>query len=221
MSQPAFQRARSAEAKQSREAAILDAARSLGRGRGIRDVTLTDIATEVGMHKSALLRYFETREQIFLELTAEGWREWSASLRADLEARATATPADVAEVFAATLAARPLFCDLLAQAPLNLERNVSLDAVRAFKLATLHEVTLIGGELDRLLGLTEQQMLDTMSTATGMAGALWQMASPGPRLRELYAGDPRLGHAIVEMEPRLRRILTAFLTGTVGGAPAH
>ncbi|MFC9530456.1 TetR/AcrR family transcriptional regulator [Streptomyces sp. NPDC057717] len=219
MSQPAFQRARSAEAKQAREGAILDAARTLGRGRGIRDVTLTDIATEVGMHKSALLRYFETREQIFLELTAEGWREWSVSLRADLAVRSEANPADVAEAFAATLAARPMFCDLLAQAPLNLERNVSLEAVRAFKLVTLHEVDLIGGELSRLLGLTEEQVLDMISTATGMAGALWQMASPGPRLRELYADDPRLGHAIVEVEPRLCRILAAFLTGV--GVPAR
>ena len=49
---------------------------------GIRQVTLTDIADEVGMHKSAMLRYFETREQIFLRLTAAGWREWSAALRA-------------------------------------------------------------------------------------------------------------------------------------------
>ncbi|MEU0286834.1 TetR family transcriptional regulator [Streptomyces sp. NPDC006147] len=215
MTQPAsFQRARSPEAKQARETAILEAARTLGRARGIRDVTLTDIATEVGMHKSALLRYFETREQIFLELTAEGWREWSTALRARLRTRPTAGPADVADAFATTLAARPVFCDLLAQAPLNLERNVSLEAVRDFKLVTLHEVALIGTELNRLLGLDEQQVLDLVSTATGMAGALWQMASPGPRLRELYTTDPRLGHAVVEVEPRLRRILTAFLTGT-------
>ncbi len=76
------------------------------------------------------------------------------------------------------------------------------------------EVALIGAELDRLLGLDEQQTLDLVSTATGMAGTLWQMATPGPRLRELYTTDPRLGHAVVEVEPRLRRILTAFLTGT-------
>ncbi|GAA2532231.1 TetR/AcrR family transcriptional regulator [Streptomyces levis] len=220
MTQPAsFQRARSAEAKQAREAAILEAARRLGQRRGIREVTLTDLAAEVGMHKSALLRYFETREQIFLELTAEGWQEWSAALRADLGARREATAVDVAEVFAGTLAARPMFCDLLAQAPLNLERNVSLETVRAFKLVTLHEVAAIGAELDRLLGLGEQQALDMISTATGMAGALWQMASPGPRLRELYANDPRLAHAVVEVGPRLRRILTAFLRGTVAGTP--
>ncbi|GGQ27713.1 TetR family transcriptional regulator [Streptomyces pseudogriseolus] len=215
MTQPAsFQRARSAEAKQVREAAILEAARTLGRERGIRDVTLTDIAAQVGMHKSALLRYFETRERIFLELTAQGWREWSAALRALLQARDAADSAAVADAFAATLAARPVFCDLLAQAPLNLERNVSLEAVRDFKLVTLHEVALIGAEVDRLLGLDEQQALDLISTATGMAGALWQMASPGPRIRELYVTDPRLGHAVVEVEPRLRRILTAFLAGT-------
>ncbi|MGA5290268.1 TetR/AcrR family transcriptional regulator [Streptomyces pseudogriseolus] len=215
MTQPAsFQRARSAEAKQVREAAILEAARTLGRERGIRDVTLTDIAAQVGMHKSALLRYFETREQIFLELTAQGWREWSAVLRTLLQARAAADPAAVADAFATTLAARPVFCDLLAQAPLNLERNVSLEAVRDFKLVTLHEVALIGAEVDRLLGLDEQQAVDLISTATGMAGALWQMASPGPRIRELYLTDPRLGHAVVEVEPRLRRILTAFLAGT-------
>ena len=37
------------------------------------------------MHKSAMLRYFETREEIFLRLTADGWREWSTALRAGLE----------------------------------------------------------------------------------------------------------------------------------------
>ena len=84
MAEPQFQRARSTAAKQQREASILDAARQLGTERGIRQVTLTEIADAVGMHKSALLRYFETREEIFLRLTAEGWREWSGSLRAGL-----------------------------------------------------------------------------------------------------------------------------------------
>ncbi|TMU92682.1 TetR family transcriptional regulator [Streptomyces sp. DASNCL29] len=213
MTTPAFQRARSAQAKQAREEAILDAARALARERGVRDVTLTDIAGAVGMHKSALLRYFETREQIFLRLTAEGWRQWSAELRGDLGRRTHATAPEVAEVVAATLAARPMFCDLLAQAPMNLERNVSIDSVRDFKLVTLEEIELIDDELRRLLGLTELQTVDLVATATSLAGALWQMASPGPRLRELYETDPRLGHAIVEVAPRLRRVLTAFLTG--------
>ena len=211
-----FQRARSAEAKQLREEAILEAAAGLGARSGIREVTLTDIAHEVGMHKSAMLRYFETREQIFLRLTAAGWRDWSASLRSLLRGMSPGVPAaTVARAFADTLTERPMFCDLLAQAPLNLERNVSLESVRTFKLATLEEVEAVGAELARLFGLGEQQRVDVIATATSLAGALWQMATPGPLVRELYRSDPRLAHAIVEIGPRLTRVLTAQLTGLI------
>jgi AcrR family transcriptional regulator len=211
---PDLQRARSAEAKQQREQAILDAAARLGAERGIRQVTLTDIAQAVGMHKSAMLRYFETREQIFLKLTAAGWHDWSADLRGRLsQLEPGAEPALIATAFAETLTSRPMFCDLLAQAPLNLERNVSLESVRSFKLATLEEVDAITAELARLCDLTEQQAVDVIATATSLAGALWQMATPGPEVQALYRSDPRLSHAVVEVAPRLTRILAAVLAG--------
>jgi AcrR family transcriptional regulator len=209
-----FQRARSAGAKQQREEAILAAAARLGAERGIRQITLTDIAHAVGLHKSAMLRYFETREQIFLRLTADGWREWSAALRQELGRLGPGVPAvTVARAFAGSLADRPMFCDLLAQAPLNLERNVSIESVRAFKLVTLDEVSAISAELHRVLGLTERQSVDVIATATSLAGALWQMATPGPEVAALYRSDLRLAHAVVEVGPRLTRVLTALLTG--------
>jgi AcrR family transcriptional regulator len=231
-----FQRARSTAAKRQREDAILDAARALGAERGIRQITLTEIADAVGMHKSALLRYFETREQIFLRLTADGWREWSAALRAELDTMAgpeapveghpgsavrsgpdSGTMTAVAAAFAGTLAARGFFCDLLAQAPLNLERNVSVAAVRAFKLVTLTEVKAIVTAVRRVLpGLTERDGVDLVAAATSMSGAFWQMATPGPELAMLYRSDPRLAHAVVEVEPRVARLLGALLRGTLG-----
>jgi AcrR family transcriptional regulator len=226
MSTAEFQRARSADAKQQREAAILTAAADLGASRGIRSVTLTDIAAAVGMHKSAMLRYFETREQIFLRLTALGWRDWSVDLLERLGGLAPSSAggsadgpvpesleAEIATAFAETLVARPMFCDLLAQAPLNLERNVSIESVRSFKLVTLTEVERISRELARLLGLDSQHCVDVIATATSLAGALWQMATPGPEVMELYRSDPRLAHAVVEVGPRLVRVLTALLAG--------
>jgi AcrR family transcriptional regulator len=211
-----FQRARSPEAKQQREDAILAAARSLGAERGIRQITLTDIADAVGMHKSAMLRYFETREQIFLRLTAEDWREWSAVLCAKLERIGSPTAKAVASAFSTTLANRGMFCDLLAQAPLNLERNVSLEAVREFKLVTHNEVDAIVEVMRRLLpGLTERDCIDVIATATSLSGAFWQMANPSPEVAALYRGDPRMSHAVFEIEPRVRRVLTAMLKGTL------
>jgi AcrR family transcriptional regulator len=214
MQAPGFQRARSTEAKQLREAAILDAARQLGAERGIRQVTLTEIAEEVGMHKSALLRYFETREEIFLRLTAEAWQEWSSVLRAELGMLTNPAPGAVAVVFAQTLAARGAFCDLLAQAPLNLERNVSVEAVRAFKLVTHTELEAIVLVVRRLLpALNSRDAVDLIAAATSLSGAFWQMATPGPEVAALYRSDPRLSHAVVDVEVRVQRLLTALIRG--------
>ncbi|MCU1422145.1 MAG: TetR/AcrR family transcriptional regulator [Microbacteriaceae bacterium] len=209
-----FERARSVEAKQERERAILAAARALAVERGVREITLTDIAAAIGMHKSALLRYFETREQIYLRLTAAEWRDWGPAVRERLaDAR---TPAEIAAAFASTLVARPLFCDLLAHTPLNLERNVSLESVREFKLVTHDEVDRIIAELRRILpALSLEAALDVVATATSLAGAQWQMANPGEEVAALYRSDPRLGHAIVDVEPRLVRVLTAQLRGSL------
>ena len=214
MSTAPFERARSADAKLAREQAILRAARSEAQKQGIREITLTDIADAVGMHKSGLLRYFETREQIFLRLTAEEWRSWAGWLLPLLSSWRSATPLRVASALSDTLVSRPLFCDLLAHTPLNLERNVSVDTVREFKLDVHTHVEAIAGELRRLRpGLTELQAIDVIATATSMAGAQWQMATPGPEVQELYRSDPRLRHAVVEVGPRLTRVLTALLAG--------
>ncbi|WP_030372105.1 TetR/AcrR family transcriptional regulator [Streptomyces rimosus] len=236
-------RARSPEAKRAREATILAAATRLATANGIRSVTLTDIAAEVGMHKSAMLRYFETREEIFLRLAAAGWVEWSQAVRmqladaapgADDEGAASAAdaastanamngvghesrPHAVAALLAESLVARPLFCDLLAHTPMNLERNVSLESVRAFKLTAIAEVTAVGDALRRVVTLSPAQAGNVVATATSMAGALWQMAAPGTELRRLYESDPHLAHAVVDVAPRLTDILGGLLRGYGAG----
>jgi AcrR family transcriptional regulator len=125
-----FQRARRPEQKMRRQAAILSAARELALRGGVRKVSLADIAARVGVHKSALLRYFETREQIFLELTADAWRDWTDAIHAGLDTAAVGSAGLVADVIARSFGDRPLLCDLVAHTPLNLERNVSPEAVR-------------------------------------------------------------------------------------------
>ncbi|MGW1106879.1 TetR family transcriptional regulator [Streptomyces sp. NPDC002540] len=222
-------RARSPEAKRAREEAILAAAERLATMDGVREVTVTAIADEVGMHKSAVLRYFETREDIFLRLAANAWKDWSAEVRSSLEA-GTPRPAaegrewgrtahSIADTLTQSLVARPLFCDLLAHTPLNLERNVSTDTVRAFKRVAVAEVADISATLCAVAPLDLEQAHGVVVTATSMAGALWQMAAPGTQLRAFYETDPELSHSIIDVEPRLAGILTALLTGYAAGLP--
>lgn len=212
-----FQRARSSEAKAVRERAILDAARTLAAERSIRAITLTDIAEKVGMHKSALLRYFETREEIFLRVTATEWTSWADELVVRLQRGGSRSSQDVAAELAATLARRGTFCDLLAQAPLNLERNVSVEAVRRFKLVTHEQLDrIVAAMREALPRLTAEQGVDIIAAATAMAGAFWQIATPGPEVAELYRADPLLGHAVFDIEPRLQRMIAAMLRGFAG-----
>jgi AcrR family transcriptional regulator len=217
-----FQRARRPEQKQQRQADILDAARRLAVAGGVRAVSLTDIADEVGIHKSALLRYFETREQIFLELTALAWRDWVAGLHAELDAVPPgADGADgaaelVADVVARSFADRPLLCDLIPHTALNLERHVSVEAVRRYKHTSLGVIAEAVGLVHRVLpDLTAGECTEFVSTMASLAGSLWQIANPPAPLAELYRTDPDLGHACVDLAPRLRRTAEILLAGLI------
>ena len=231
-----YQRARRPEQKLERRDAILGAARELALRDGVRAVSLADIAARVGIHKSALLRYFETREQIFLELTAAAWREWTAALHAELDP-VTADPAEsgshdpgshgpgspgagslalVADVFARSFGDRPLLCDLIAHTPLNLERNVSAETVRRYKLTSLAAVDEAAALVHSVLpGLTLTECGEFVAALASLAGAVWQIANPAPALAELYASDPALSRACIDLTPRLRRTAEILLAGLI------
>jgi AcrR family transcriptional regulator len=221
MNAETYQRARRPEQKLERRDAILGAARELALRDGVRTVSLADIAARVGIHKSALLRYFETREQIFLELTAQAWQEWAAGVHAELD---EAVPGDlaadnaalVADVFARSFGDRPLLCDLIAHTPLNLERNVSPEAVRRYKLTSLGAVDEAAHIMRHVLpGLTLAECTEVVSALASLAGAVWQIANPGPALTALYLSDPALARACVDLVPRLRRTAEILLAGLI------
>jgi AcrR family transcriptional regulator len=211
---PTFQRARSPEHKAQRREAILAASARLAERDGVRQVTLADIADEVGIHKSALLRYFQTREEIFLELTARAWREWAQHTSEDL---AEVDPGDAdatGAVLAAGFAARPLLCDLIPHTALNLERHASLQAVRAYKHTSLGAVEAVAAALGApLADLSADERRELVSAVALLAGAMYQIATPPPPLAQLYEAEPRLGHALLDLPGRLTRATRVLIAG--------
>ena len=214
-----FLRARRPEQKQRRQEAILAAARELALAGGVRGVSLAGIAGLAGIDKSALLRYFETREQIFLELTGREWGPWVGALRDGLDAAVPGAPGTaglVADVVARSFADRPLFCDLLAHTPLNFERNVSPETVRRYKLTSLAAVGEAADVVHRALpALTADECREFISAIASLAGSVWQIANPVPALAALFAADPALALACVDLAPRLRRTGDILLAGLI------
>ena len=68
MKLPPFQRARQPNQIAERKEAVLRAALKLFQKHGLENVSLNDIAQEIGCAKSNLYRYFESREHIYLLL---------------------------------------------------------------------------------------------------------------------------------------------------------
>src|SRR6202020_2780488 len=153
-----FQRARSEEQREVRRRAILEAAAAMLAEMPVAEVTLNELSRRVGLAKSNVLRYFESREAVLLELLDSAWQEWLAALEADLGAAvdASAPPArrgdQLAAALAASLAGRPVLCDLLSAQAAVLERKVSTQVAAAYKRAALADVSRLGQLIHRHLG---------------------------------------------------------------------
>jgi AcrR family transcriptional regulator len=209
-----FQRARRPEQKALRREAILGAAAELARRDGVRAVTLGEIARAVGIHKSALLRYFETREQIFLELTGRAWEEWRGATVAALAALAPGDVDAAAKALAGGFVDRPLLCDLIPHTALNLERHASVEAVRAYKMTSLGAVTAVADALSGPLPeLGPAERRELVSYIALLAGSMFQIATPPPPLAELYEREPQLGHSLLDLNARLTRAARVAIAG--------
>src|ERR1700734_2466121 len=112
-----FQRARSAEQREVRRRAILDTAAAMLAEMTVAEVTLNELSRRVGLAKSNVLRYFESREAVLLDLLGSEWQEWLTAVAGQLDeavdasAPVTARGDQVATVLAISLAARPVLCD--------------------------------------------------------------------------------------------------------------
>src|SRR5258708_3969420 len=111
-----FQRARQPEQREARRQAILDVAEAMLAQDVTSEISLREISRRVGLATSNVLRYFESREAIFLELLARESNAWLDALEQELDALepSSGVPAceRIAGIWAATLADRPTLCEL-------------------------------------------------------------------------------------------------------------
>jgi AcrR family transcriptional regulator len=220
-----FQRARSEEQREVRRRAILDAAAAMLAEMPVAQVTLNELSRRVGLAKSNVLRYFESREAVLLELLDSAWQEWLPGLGTDLDGAidAAAPPAErgdqLAAALAASLAARPVLCDLLSAQAAVLERNVSPEVAVTYKRAALAEVTrlarLIHGYLDEL-GDHETERL--AAGAVLVAGALWAHAQPSAAVLAAYEADPALAVMRTDFTATMREVLEILIAGLLARA---
>ncbi len=193
--------------------AIRVAARQLALDRGVRNVTLGDIASAVGTAKSNVLRYFGTREEIYLQLLVDDLEQWNRDFAELVERNEVRGAAATATAVAASTAERPLLADLLSQMAGTLEHNVRPERGRDFKIAAIAAAHVFGMTLRAAMpDLSEEQAFEAAAMTSLLTGTIWSTCTTPPEILELL--DPSLLELVpATFEPRLQRALHAMYVG--------
>jgi AcrR family transcriptional regulator len=215
-----FQRARSADQRAQRRAAILETAAEMLAEMPVAEISLNELSRRVGLAKSNVLRYVESREEVLLVLLADEFARWIDAI--DGEVSPVIDPAapvaerceQLAAALAASLLARPRMCELSSASAAVLEHNISVDAAVQFKAAA-------GAQIVRVIEIVRTHLPELTSadaglfvqTAALMADALWVHSRPPPAVEAAYAARPDLASWRVDIERSLPETLAVVLAG--------
>ena len=123
----------SSAAKPNRREEILAACETLYQTMGFRDVTLKEIAACTSFSRPSIYNYFETKEEIFLAIFQREYDLWRADMEAAMEQPGALTRAQVADLLARTVSARPLLLRLLSMNLYDMEEHSRPDRLAEFK----------------------------------------------------------------------------------------
>ena len=214
MSEP-FQRARTHQQRDLRRQDILATTRVMLTGRRVADISLNEIARQVGLAKSNVLRYFGSREAILLVLLAQEYDAWVDEVTAKMPFGSNPDPIErAAGVLATTAAARPLLCELLTAAPTVLEHNVTPEEVIGFKLAVQASMRQLLASLNTQLGPWDSHRQGIfLGSLHAIVTGNWALAHPSPALSEAMNREPSIQGLPNGMEIDTQEALATLITG--------
>lgn len=188
---------------------------------GVVDLTMARLAQEAGLAKGTLYLYFATKEEIFLALVLDELRLWTDELMAELQALPDPDPERVAQRLAQTLSAHTRLLRLLGILHPILERNLSPQALLAFKLDL---VCLLDGPAAgleaHLPGLGPGDGARFFRRLHAIVIGLALSSRPSPAVAALL-DRPELTALRVDFAAELRAIVAALLRGWSSPDGAH
>ncbi|MCE0763509.1 TetR family transcriptional regulator [Pseudonocardia kujensis] len=217
-----FQRARTPEQRQVRRSTILATAREMLSEMGVSELSFNRLSERAGLAKSNILRYFDSREAILLELLDDEQKAWLADLgpvlaqRTEPNAPVRERVAALAESVAESLTARPLLNELVSAQASVLEHNVSPDGAARYKRAALDNVrtfaTLIGRSLPEL---PESGAVEVAGALVMLASSAWTYSQPSAAMRAAYEADPDLAAHCIVFRDAIEHLATLLISGAL------
>jgi AcrR family transcriptional regulator len=217
-----FQRARSEEQRAVRRQAILSTAAAMLAEMPVAQLSLNELSRRVGLAKSNVLNYFDSREAVLLELLDAETREWMDQLDAeltktvDLAASVEERAGALVDAIVSTLDSRPMLCALTSAQTAVLEHNISVDVALAFKRSSIANYGVMIEHLNaRVPELGADGAARLIAATLMLTGAIWTHAHPAAAIIAAYEADPTIAAFRITFGPALREALQTVLTGVL------
>jgi AcrR family transcriptional regulator len=216
-----FQRARNEEQREIRRRTILGTTAAMLEEMPVNEISLNELSRRVGLAKSNVLRYFESREAILLELLDTAWDQWIADLPEQLSAgidpggTVTERAEQLAVVLSRSLASRRVLCDLLSAQAGVLEHNVSAEVAARYKRAAIDNVAALATLVRQQLPELDARAFELCGQIMMVSGAVWTHARPSRSLLAAYAADPSLAKLRMDFTRSLQEMLATLIAGTL------
>lgn len=207
-----FQRARKPEEIEARRLTLLAAAADLFDAEGPQGAGLNAIAAKAGFTKSNVYRYFESREQVLLELFLAEMEQMVPDVCGQIAAAPAGKVAALAKIVAGAFAARPRLGQLTAILAGVIEANVSEDTIVRTKRTMAAQTARLAEALNRKLpGSTVADCLWSIAMIGTLVAGMWPTAHPSPAAARVLAREE-----FAPLRPNIERDLERAATALIG-----
>jgi len=210
-----WQRARTDDKKNERKDAIYQAALSLFNDKGYEGVSFNAIAVEAGFTKSNMYRYFSSKEDIFLNIFANLFEDWSADCTHKLQTLEQNPEVSLfAETWVASHIPHPQFLDLTTLLFVSLEANGSYEQLLEFKTLSMELLYQLAVEISKVYPqFDNEKAFRFLTLSFAASGNYWAAESrQNEALHKIYSLEP-----FKDMKPDYEKNLIASVEVIIRG----
>jgi len=208
-----WERARTEEQKELRIAEIISATKRLYKKYSFEEITFVLIAEEASFTRSNLYKYFNSKEEIFLEFLKQDIKNWRKDLVKNYPDEKDYTIEEFVNIWVSILVSHKRLLELIAILFSFLEKNTSVDSLTNFKLSVKNDLEQLIIFLCRIFPkLTPDKAAEFIYLQFGSATGLYQMTDHSEvQLKAME--HPELKDMKIEFNPYFKNSVEYLIRG--------
>lgn len=211
-----WERARSEKQKEVRVSEIVAATERLYKKYSFDEITFVLIAEEANFTRSNLYKYFNSKEEIFLEFLKQDIIAFRKDVVKSYKKNKNYTPEEFVSIWVGILNSHGRMLDLLSILFHFLEKYSSVESVAEFKFSIKEELTILIGLLcETFPGLMPDKALEFLYLFTSMSVGLHQMTTYTDNQIQAMEENPELRDLMFEFDTYYEYSILYLLKGVL------